>query len=213
MLFRSVSFKSVRFNPLRAWSMFISLAHTSDRPGMFPTHFCPPNDPLLNLFRTELQHVTSDGPGQDAGDRVNHLHPDLITRRRPEHHAKPRERFLHQPPLQQRLFVVSHPSPGSGNDQLQRRQLLHLRHEVFKVSPRTGTVPLLRVSETDKDRSQQRRCDCEHSDNRNSGSFYLWNAVEKDCMDSIQRNKDVFRESKSLSQVRFTQTGRQTIGL
>ena len=44
----------------------------------------------LHPFQTERQHVTSDGPGQDAGDRVHHLHPDLIARRRREHHEKHR---------------------------------------------------------------------------------------------------------------------------
>ena len=40
------------------------------------------------FFQTERQHVTSDGPGQDAGDRVHHLHRDCITHRRPEYHTK-----------------------------------------------------------------------------------------------------------------------------
>ena len=44
----------------------------------------------LHPFQTERQHVTSDGPGQDAGDRVLHLHPDLITHRHREHHEKHR---------------------------------------------------------------------------------------------------------------------------
>ena len=40
----------------------------------------------LHPFETERQHVTSDRPGQDAGDRVLHLHPDFIACRRSEHH-------------------------------------------------------------------------------------------------------------------------------
>ena len=51
---------------------------------------CVLNQSPLTPFQTERRHVTSDGPGQDAGDRVHHLHPDLIARRRREHHEKHR---------------------------------------------------------------------------------------------------------------------------
>ena len=100
-----------------------------------------------SIFQTERQHVTSDGPGQDAGDRVHHLHRDCIAHRRPEHHTQHCLRVLYQPPLQQHLFVILHHLPGTSYDQLQRHQLLRLRSEVVKVSPGTGKICVFQVSE------------------------------------------------------------------
>ena len=101
----------------------------------------------LTPFQTERQHVTSDGPGQDAGDRVHHLHPDLITHRCPEHHNIHRVRFLHQPPLHQHFFGMPHHLHGTGYDQQRWGQLLHIRPEVVTVSPGTGKICVLPVFE------------------------------------------------------------------
>ena len=42
----------------------------------------------LLFFQTERRYVTSDGPGQDAGDRVHHLDRDRVAHFRPEHRTK-----------------------------------------------------------------------------------------------------------------------------
>ena len=109
--------------------------------------------PPLTPFQTERQHVTSGGPGQDAGDRVHHLHSDCITRRSPEHHNNHRVRFLHQPTLHQHLFTLLPCLSGTGYDQQQRHQLLRLRSEVVKVSPGIGNICVLPIFEARKGRS------------------------------------------------------------
>ena len=133
----------------------------------------------LYLFQTERQHVTSDGPDQDAGDRVHHLHPDLVTHRRSEHHTKHRGRVLHQPPLQQHLFIVSYHSFGTGHGQLKRCQLLRLRPEVVTVSPGAGNICVFQVFKARKGGREERGCDCEHNDNRSVGCVQLRDTVEK----------------------------------
>ena len=155
----------------RHWSSQERQHGTSDRPASRLTSSSFPYVRKFSLypFHTARQHLTSDGPGQDAGDRVHHLHPDLITHRRPQHHANRRVWFLHQPPLQQHLFVMSHHSSGTWHDQQQRRQLLRLRPEVIKVSPRTGKVCVLQVFEAQTGRIEEKGHDCDLSHNKNVG--------------------------------------------
>ena len=133
----------------------------------------------LHLFQTERQHVTSDGLDQDAGDRVHYLHLNLVTHRRPEHHTKHRGRVLHQPPLQQHLFVVSYHSFGTGHGQLKRCQLLRLRPEVVTVSSGAGNICVFQVFKARKGGREESGCDCEHNDNRSVGCVQLRDTVEK----------------------------------
>ena len=125
--------------------------------------------PALTLFQIERQYVASDGLGQDAGDRVNHLHSDIIAYHRPQHHAKRRGRILYQPTVHQHLFIISYNLSGTRYNQQQWHQLLRLRPEIVKISPRTGTICVFQVFDAKRGRFEERGCDFEHNDNRNVG--------------------------------------------
>ena len=147
---------------------------------------------MLNPFQPEHRHVTSDVPGQDAGHRVHHLHPDCIAHRRLEHHAKHGVWLFPRPSLQQHLFILSRHLPATRNAQLQRCQLFRLRPEVVQVSPGTGNICMFQVFEAQKGRTEERGCDCEHKDDRSVGCVQLRNTVRK--------NRPVLKETCSSSE-------------
>ena len=142
-------------------SLNLDVSRTSDRPA-----FSVSKQLALYPFQTERQHVTSDGPGQDAGDRVHHLHLDCSARRRLEHHEHYRVRLFHQQTIHQHLYGFSPHLPRARFDQQQRHQLLRLRPDVVKVSPRAAKICVFQVFAAQKSRTEKRGCDSKHRDNR-----------------------------------------------